>query len=111
MAYGRWTEYMNISVWSRIMVAISVMWLLAVAGLVGYEYQNCIGFCRDHGDSAACQKIFWSWAYTAPGKFEFTMRYCRLLATSFLPVAALWLGVSEFLCHQSDLVGQDLKII
>lgn len=105
MAYVRWAERMKRSVWSRIMVAISVAWLLAVAGLVGYEYQNCSVFCRYDGDGAACQQIFLSWAYAAPGKFEFTIRYSRFLATSLLPVVALWLGVSEFLCHQSYPVG------
>ncbi|MBK5204823.1 MAG: hypothetical protein JJD98_05250 [Polaromonas sp.] len=96
---------MKLSVWSHMMVAISVAWLFAVAGLVGYEFQNFSVFCRYDGDAAAHQKIFWSWTYAAPEKFEFTIGYSRVLATFLLPVVALWLAVSEFLCHQSYPVG------
>jgi len=81
---------MKLAGWSRIMVAITVAWFLALAGLVGYEHQSSNVFCQLDGEGAVCQHIFWLWAYVSPGKYEFTLRYGRLFATALIPVAVLW---------------------
>jgi hypothetical protein len=73
------------------LVAITVAWLLALAGFVGYEHHSSNVFCQFDGDGPVCQHIFWLWSYVAPQKFEFTLRLGRLLATAFVPVAVLWL--------------------
>jgi hypothetical protein len=72
------------------MVALTVAWLLALTGFVSYEYQSSNVFCQFDGEGAACQHIFWSWAYVAPGKFEFTLRHGRLMTTALVPLAVLW---------------------
>ena len=81
---------MKLSGWSRIMVVITVAWLLVVAGLVNYEYKNNNVFCQFDGDGAACQHILWAWVYVKPEKFEFTLMYGRLLTTALIPTVALW---------------------
>ena len=81
---------MKLTGWSRIMVAITVAWLLALAGFVGYEHQSSNAFCQFGDNSPVCQHIFWLWAYVAPEKFEFTLRHGRLLATALVPVTVLW---------------------
>lgn len=82
---------MKLTGWSRIMIAITVSWLLALAGIVCYEHQSSNVFCQFDGEGAVCQHIFWLWAYVAQGKFEFTLRLGRLLYTALVPVAVLWL--------------------
>ena len=81
---------MKLTGWSRIMVAITIAWLLALAGLVSYEHQSSNVFCQFDSEGAACQHIFWLWVYAAPGVSEFTLRYGRLLATALVPIALLW---------------------
>lgn len=81
---------MKLTGWFRIMVVITVGWLLALAGFVAYEYQGTNVFCQFDGKGAVCQHIFWLWAYVAPGKFELTLRHGRILTTALVPNAVLW---------------------
>ena len=81
---------MKLSGWSRIMVAITVAWLLALGGFVAYEHQNSNVFCQFGVEGHVCQHIFWVWSYIAPQKFEFTLSLGRLLVTAIAPVAVLW---------------------
>jgi len=83
-------KLMNLTGWSRIMIAITVAWLLVLAGFVSYEHQSSNVFCQFDGEGAVCQHIFWLWAYVAQGKFEFTLMLGRLLTTALVPVAVLW---------------------
>ena len=81
---------MKLSGWSRIMIAITIAWLLALAGLVVYEHQSSNVFCQFDGEGGVCQHIFWMWAHSAPEKFEFTLRLGRLLINALIPVAVMW---------------------
>jgi hypothetical protein len=81
---------MKLTGWSRIILAFTVAWLIALAGFVAYEHQSSNVFCQFDGGGAECQNTFWLWVYVAAGKFEFTLRYGRLFATALIPVAVLW---------------------
>ncbi len=81
---------MMLTGWTRITVAITVVWLFALAGFVVYEYQSSNVFCQFDGEGTACQHVFWLWAYAAPEKYVFALRHVRLLATTLIPVALLW---------------------
>jgi hypothetical protein len=81
---------MKLSGWSRIMVAITAAWLLALAGFVVYEHQSSNVFCQFDGDGPVCRHIFWLWSYVSPQKFEFTLRLGRFLVTAIVPVTVLW---------------------
>ena len=72
------------------MVAITFAWLLALSGFVAYEHQSSNVFCQFDNSGPVCQHIFWLWAYVAPEKFEFTLRYGRLSTMALTPVAVLW---------------------
>ena len=81
---------MKLSGWSRITIAITVAWLFALAGFVGYEHQSSNMFCQFDGDGPVCQHIFWLWSHISPQRFEFMLRLRRVLATATAPIAVLW---------------------
>ena len=81
---------MKITGWSRIMIVVTVAWLLILTGFTAYEHQSSNYYCRFDGFGKVCQHFFWEWIYLAPSKFEFTLRIGRLLLLALIPIAALW---------------------
>lgn len=82
---------MKLSGWHRILIVVSLAWLLAFAGFVIVEYHNSVWYCEYVGTGSACEHAFWSWIYVAAEKFSLSIKIGKTVAVAFIPIAALWL--------------------
>jgi len=86
--------------WKRLLIVLSVLWVLCASGLVTAERQSINVF--DQFDQPPPQYIFWEWSpidLLAPKeqqKRELTPRLLRILTVLCGPALGLWLAAWSF---------------
>lgn len=87
---------MRLSGWHRIVVVISVAWVLALSGFIRYEYENSDPFCESRiRDGLQCQHAFWWYLYDKSEKesdwpYTLTLRHRKAVVVAVVPLATLW---------------------
>lgn len=94
--------------WKRLLIVLSVLWLVIASGFVIAESQSINVF--DQFDKQPSQYVFWQWApvdlllkdYSTPTPTkeqqmrELNPRVVNILAMLFVPTVGLWLVVWSF---------------